>query len=559
MKKYLYLYASVLLLALCNPVISFSKDVYETRLNEGLKNTEPYSYILIKNAEDNPAKAELLLKEAIQYSPNLPISYFNMAWHKLTEDKAVFESLDYALRGFEEYSNNFWWLRSLTGLIIASVVLSFALMLLGLVFLKSFKDIRLLSHDIKEDKKKILMVLSLIIFSIFGPLFFITALLAFFGIYFEKKDKIIVYAALLFLLASPFFLKITNSFISANSPDLRAVVSINESRESKYALLLLKDKNAYVPQFLYGLALKKEGRYEEAIAVYKNLLSTNSEPKAYVNLGNIYFSMNDINNASEAYKKAIEIKPLASAYYNLSLVSREKLDFQKGGEYFLEATKLDSRKITQFSETAEKTGKNPNRVLIDETLSMSEIWNYANTGANNTMNINISTIGSGLTFIIALILIVLFYYLNSSKNKSYICSRCGTVICGKCTRGKHWGQMCSVCYSSVVKPEGLDARERIAKLLDIQSIQARKYSIVRLISYAPPGFAHIFAGRILEGCIYLWIFFFFLAMLILNPFISIGLSTFTHTWINIPSLTIMAIIYMATFIGIRRRLNRGWL
>lgn len=557
MRKNQWLYSIVLLLAVFHPAISFSEDVYETRLNEGLKNTEPYSYILIKNAKDNPAKAEAFLKEAIKYSPNLPVSYFNLAWKELTDGKAVFESLDYAIKGFEEYRRNFWWLRSLAGLMIASIVLSFALMLLGLVFIRSFKDIRLLSHDIKEDKKKIFMIFFLPLLSLFGPLFLITASLVFFGIYFEKKDKIIVYAALFFLLLSPFFLKITNSFISANSPYLRAVVAVNENRENKSAIIFLKNTSDYVSLFSYGLALKKDGRYEEAIAVYKNLLSSNPDPKTYVNLGNLYFSINDINNAYEAYKKAIDIKPLASAYYNLSLVSREKLDFQKGEEYFLEATKLDREKITQFSATAGKAGKNPNRLLIDEVLPMSVIWSYANTSYQPITSI--STIGSGLTFIIALILLVCFYYLSSSKHKAYACSRCGAIICEKCTRGKHWGQMCSVCYSSVVKPEGLDARERVAKLFDIQNIQARKYSIIRLLSYAPPGVAHIFAGRIFEGCIYLWLFLFLMSLVIINPFSTIGLSTFTHIWINIPSLLLMAIVYLAAFIGIRRRLSRGWL
>ena len=102
------------------------------------------------------------------------------------------------------------------------------------------------------------------------------------------------------------------------------------------------------------------------------------DPRAYVNLGNSYVSVNDMAAAKESYKKSIELKPLASAYYNLSQISRETLDFAKGEEYFTEAIKLSSESVSQFSSAA---SRNPNRLVIDETLPMSAMWEYAETSA----------------------------------------------------------------------------------------------------------------------------------------------------------------------------------
>ena len=70
--------------------------------------------------------------------------------------------------------------------------------------------------------------------------------------------------------------------------------------------------------------------------------------EVYVNLGNCYAGLKNTEKAITSYLKAVEIKPLASAYYNLSQISREILDFTKGNEYFKLALEINRDAVSDY-------------------------------------------------------------------------------------------------------------------------------------------------------------------------------------------------------------------
>ncbi|MCX5717862.1 MAG: hypothetical protein NTW44_06045, partial [Nitrospirae bacterium] len=188
-------------------VSSFAEDTYESRLDRGLRNNEPYSYVLIKKAHADPLKAKGLLTEALKYSPDLPPAYFEMAKISFSPSaNGIFESLDYAIKGFKAYKKNFWWLMSISGLFVVSLTVSLVVVLAVVTAIRLFIDTPLLSHDIKENKKKVLIALFLVPLSFFGPLFFMTGSLLLLGLYFRGMNKAVVYASVLLLLLSPFCL-----------------------------------------------------------------------------------------------------------------------------------------------------------------------------------------------------------------------------------------------------------------------------------------------------------------------------------------------------------------
>lgn len=534
------------------PLSHSAEDTYESRLDRGLKNNEPYSYVLIKKAQTNPSRANGLLAEAIKYSPDLPPAYFEMAKISFSPSaNGIFESLDYTIKGFKTYKKSFWWLMSISGLFVVSLTVSLIVVLAVVLAVRLFIDAPLLSHDIKENKKKILIAMLLVPLSFFGPLFFMTGALLLLGLYFRGMNKTVVYTSALLLLMSPLCLNIINMFLSAPSPELRAIVAVNESRDNKYAASVLKNKDDFISLFSYGLALKREGRYEEAIAAYKKLLASHPNPLAYVNLGNSYVSINDMAAAKKSYKKSMELKLLASAYYNLSQVSRETLDFAKGEEYFTEAIKLSSESVSQFSSAA---SRNPNRFVIDETLPMSAMWKYAGNSVRGL--IKISPLNSASSVIVSIALLIMFYMMDSAfKQRAYRCQKCGVILCGKCGKEKLWGEMCSLCYKSLIKLDAIDSRIRVAKQLEVQELQKKKRRIISFLCFAPPGIAHIYLGRILSGTLLLWIFCFLLLLILLKPLFSTGLSLFSHSWITIPASVIMAFLYLISNIDARRRLK----
>ncbi|MBI4683995.1 MAG: hypothetical protein HY755_02225 [Nitrospirae bacterium] len=534
--------------------LSFAEDIYESRLDKGLKNTEPYSYILIKKAKEDPSKAKSLLEEAIKYSPDLPAAYFELAKTSFSlSAEGLFESMEQTIEGFKAYKRNFWWLRSITGLVTLSLISSLIVALLTVVFIRFFTEASLLAHEITENGKKSIIVLFLIPLSFLGPLFFIAGALFLLGLYFRKIDKTIVYMSFIALALSPVFLKITNIFFSSASLELRAVIDVNESRDNKYAVAVLKGKNDFVSQFSYGLALKREGSYENALTIYNNLLSP-SNPKVYINIGNCYFSMNDIERAKDFYKKSADIKPLFSAYYNLSQLSRETLDFAKGEEYFFEAMKLDRKTVSNFKSAG---SRNPNQFVIDETLPMSVLWEHANKTEHETVITSMAN--PIIAVIIGTFLFLLFYIIDTRwKSRAYRCKRCGAILCRKCGKELFWGQMCAQCYKSLVKLDSLDPRERVARLLKVQEIYERKKNIARALSFLFPGVTHIYSGRILTGSFLLWMFLFLAGMMLFNRLLLSFIHPFSHGWITIPAVVLMVSLYVASNFAIRRRLSRGW-
>jgi tetratricopeptide (TPR) repeat protein len=81
-----------------------------------------------------------------------------------------------------------------------------------------------------------------------------------------------------------------------------------------------------------------------------------------------------MDKAISSYLKAAEIKPLASAFYNLSQISRLMLDYTKGNEYFNRALEIDRNAVSDYRSIY---SRNPNRMVVDETLSYADIWKRA--------------------------------------------------------------------------------------------------------------------------------------------------------------------------------------
>ena len=191
----------------------------------------------------------------------------------------------------------------------------------------------------------------------------------------KKWDRIALYLYLIVLLFSPLVFKaVSVIFTAPASGELKAVVEVNEAQGNTYALSVLSGKDNPVEVFSYALALKRDGRYGEAIDAYNKILALKPDPRTYNNLANCYVALNDFDKAKELYQKAIQMKPLPSTLYNLSQSYRVTLNFDKGEEYFLAAQRLDTDAVLNFRRTA---GRNPNRFVVDEGLPVSDLLKYA--------------------------------------------------------------------------------------------------------------------------------------------------------------------------------------
>jgi pentatricopeptide repeat protein len=540
------------------PAVSSGQELYEDQLDKGIRNSEPYSYLLIEQAQTAGIGKKNVLREALQYSPDLPAVYFELSKASFSlRPESVFEAFDYIVQGIAAYKRNFWWSFMLISSLLTSLLLSFFLSILTAVVIRLPRDIPLLSHDIQERRTRLLILL-LLVFALFGPLFFIGALLIIIAFYMKKWDRTVLYLYLIVLLLSPFVFKAVSVIFNApTSGELKAVVQVNEAQGNTYALTVLNGKVNPVEVFSYALALKHEGRYGEAINAYNKILALKPDPRTYNNLANCYVALNDFDRAKELYQKAIKMKPLPSALYNLSQSYRVTLNFDKGEEYFLSAQRLDNDAVLKFRSIA---GRNPNRFVVDEGLPVSDLLKYAVGKSSGASTLGLSTVPLMAMPIIALLMGILFLIMNRYfENRAYRCNRCGKILCYHCEKHLLWRNMCLQCYRSLIKLDELDAKERISRLLTVYEYQKKRRTTIKSLSFFIPGSGQLYAGNILSGFLFLWPFLFFLSLLAAGTLFVTEMSGFSHLWLNMISAAGAVLIYILSNVITRRRLAKGWL
>jgi tetratricopeptide (TPR) repeat protein len=549
------------------PSVLGADAFYESQLNQGISNSNAYSYMLIREARQNKAQSADALKKALAYSPDLPAVYFSLSRASFSlSGSGILNSVDYIVQGVSAYSRNFWWSFTLTESLFFSLVLSFVLSIAVLIVLRLFSDMALLTHDLKEGNLHPFVLAGFFLVSLLGPLPFLAGLLVLLGIYMKRLDKAVVYLFLLFLLCSPLIMNSASRLINAyTSGSVRAAVDVNQSQDNGYAITSLKDRDDFVPLFSYALALKREGRFEEAIPLYKRLLEKSQDPRVYVNLGNCYVGLYNFDEQKKAYveealrdyQAAVSIKPLASAYYNLSEMSREMLDFPRGDEYFRTALSLDRTAVGAYRAVYSRT---PNRVVADETLPPERLWEYVWRRPSATSTFGAMRVPPAFVSVLAVILLAVSYLLDKrQRNKSYRCRKCETVLCQVCEKGLMWGQMCPRCYGAMIKLDESDVKERVARLLSVYSKQRARRAKLKLFSFILPGSAQIYAGRILKGFFFLWPFLFFICIPATNSFFLPDTSLASHVFFNWAALYFAAVIYFISNFITRQRIALGWL
>ena len=548
----------VLFVLLFIPVLSTGGDFYEEQLDKGIRNSEAYSYFLIEESKADSSKAEKTLEEALRCSPDLPAVYFALLKTSLSfSTERMYKAYGYLLKGIEAYERNFWWSFTVVGSLFLSLIISFILSIIIIIMIRLPGDLPRLSHDIMEQNSRILLLL-ILISALIGPLLLIGGILIILGLYLKKMDRVVVYLYLIFLLISPWVFKASSMVFSIPSSDVvKAVIEVNESRDNRYAISILGNSEDTVALYSYALALKREGYYDEAIQMYNKLIARKPDPVFYNNLANCYVAKNDMERAKQLYEKSIQMRPLVSASYNMSQVLRRTLDLIKGEEYFLYAQKIDPDSVSRFQEIF---SQNPNRLVIDEVLPISALWQYSKENATRVSTFGLSTVPPALLSFIALFFGALFYVLNKRiKPRAHRCKKCGAILCKRCERRVLWGNMCLQCFRSLIKLHELDARERIARLQTVYEYQMRRRRNMNVLSFLLPGSAQIYAGDVLKGLLFLWSFLFFLCVFVISSVFVIGMPYFPHLWLNWSAFLLMAIVYFVSNTITRLRLVKRWL
>ncbi|MDA8387964.1 MAG: hypothetical protein M0Z58_04765 [Nitrospiraceae bacterium] len=515
----------------------------------------PLSSVLMKLAVNDPVHSKALLGQALLASPDLPPVYFRLAAADLKEfPGGLVSGFYYAVRGFESYARNWWWAMDLSGLAGVSLIASFFICLFVTVCLRLPRELPLLKHDIAERSRYFLLLLVPAVSAFFGPGLFLASVLLLLGIYFPRRDRILVLLVMLFAAFMPFVRGWVNGVYLVSNPQMRAIVGANEGIDNSLAVKALAGSGDFAGLFSYGLGLQRSGRPSQAIVAYSAAIERRKDPRAYVNLANCYMFFGEPGKADELYTKSLAIRPTAAAYFDLARLDRDSLDYEKAGALYRQAANLDPAGLSQAF--MDREGKEGGRLLMDDTLGMADFYSIfdktrrgAGQGASSVL----------LWSVLILWLAVFFYFGKGGRMRAFRCSRCGRILCDRCERQPYWGRMCGDCYQSLVKLEARDPKKRVARLLMIHGSQLRHGALVRALGFAPPGIAYIYGGSILKGALMLWGFLFFAVAAAANPLFTTGLGTGRHDWLGAVSAAVCGLLYILSFVGARRRQGRQWL
>lgn len=523
-------------------------SLIESRLDRGLTNNDAYSYMLIEKSRKS-SERKTLLEQAILESPDLPAPYFKIASDRLDLSfKGIFEALDYARKGIRAYERNFFWRFNLWGLIVKSFIVSFTLSFFVMSIIRFPFEAGLLMHEINEDKRKVFLLSFPLIFSVFGLFPFLASMIILYGLYLRGKERIALYILFFIIFVLSLSPQIWRVF--SNPSYLKAVVDVNEGRDNRHALLRLNGRNDMASSFAYALALKKEGYYRESIERYKKLAERYRIPEIYINLGNALYASGNHEGAIEYYNRSLSIRPLAAAYYNLSQVYREMLDFKKGEEYFDAAARLDPESLRRYTSISTR---NPNRFVVDMKFPDSLIWNQILSERGGLIRVTL------ITVVIVIAILSFFIIDRGLKNRAKRCRRCGSIYCNKCFRMITWKDMCSRCYQSIVRMDQMYSKERVANLLYLYQNRAKRRMVAKILSFILPGAGEIYSGRILGGFLLCWAFIFAITTIIMSRVMTGGIYPFHHDWLLIPLIFLVIVLYVFSIIHIRRGIQKGWL
>lgn len=545
-------------MALCLIVLipNLSADeLHDEILNKGLRNNIYLSYQLIEKAHDEPDKARTYADEAVLYSPDLPAGYFHLAWITMTESpKGFLEGLNYLIQGFSAYKRNFWWTFTLSGVLYMSILITIVPTVFLIILVRLPLDLPLINHEIREDGKHLVIFILVFFLSIMGPLFFLAAMLLLVSFYFQKGNIIFTYTIFGLLILLPLLLKPVEIFFSAAlSPEVKAIVAVNQGNDNSYALNILPGKEDRDELFTLGLAQKRDGKIDEAIATYDKILGKYpDDPRVLNNLANCYAILGKYAEAKAINEKALKSKPMASVYYNLSQISRELLLFDEGDRYFDEARKIDPDAVAEYRSVA---SMKPNRSYVDLTLNNGEIWKYA-FGKRGRHPDTLTIIPLWLTPIVGIMVFSsLFIFSRMKRNKAYSCKRCGVIICHKCERSLKWGSMCHDCFTALVSLEK-DPRDRIAKIMTVYDKKRSKRSVIMLLSFLFPGLHLVYARKIVKGAVLLFLFLLPPVVYIVSGLNDFPIYPFSQSWLFFILVPLMPFIYIMNIILTRRYLKK---
>ncbi len=349
-------------------------QLYQLKLDKGIRNLPIFSYVLIRGAEQATKKGDFdkgvgLATSSIRFSPDLPQPYLELThalWHQnpYQLDKTLSAFVSAQRRQFLNYPSSFRFFYD-TFYILANAIL-LAFMVFGIVVMIRYLPLyfatvrKKISQDISE-----LLLNGLKLFFLLIPFFLRLDMLwaiLFWSIllwgYETKWEKRFILVFFIILVYLPFFFRSSSSFLDDPLSDvIMKMYQANHEDWDRATREKLEEWLSTHPEdsevlFTLGLIEKREGRYPQAEEFYKKAIQQNPKfSEAFSNLGNVYLAQQQVPLAIASYQQAIDLNPEKGAYYyNLYRGhSRETFLSDKTEKVFQKARQLDPQLIDDYA------------------------------------------------------------------------------------------------------------------------------------------------------------------------------------------------------------------
>lgn len=508
----------------------------ESQLDRGIQSLPAFAAALVEEARRAVRIHEYelavdLLRGAKDLAPDYPPVYFQLARVYWLQNKLnALKVLDELASGVGAMSQNFWWSFYKAGnFILLAITALFVSFFLGSLILL-VRTTSLIRHALSEavGGKVPGIVLTAVPWGMvvlpvilgLGIAWAVIIAALWMWVFLSRKEQVVVGLFVLFLAVMPLALDALAVFVlGGSSPTVKVLSEVRDglvSAESA-AHLARADGVRSNPALLLarGLVAKREGRLADAVRDYEAYAAAGGSRPAAArnNLGNVYYTAGDLDRAAAEYREAIRIDPkLVTARYNLSQVTRELFRFDEGDQLYIQARELDAEAVSSYRRIA---GPHPNRVVVDENLALADLWKGVEASGARRVEVSEalwSRFMRGISlqvlpiFTGGLIVLVplLGYALGRRLSIPYACRKCGQAICDECQVATK-ERMCSACHQTLISMVGIDVKDRVRKILDIQKHRERESFVTRLLSFLLPGGGHILMGRTGVGILALFV------------------------------------------------------
>jgi tetratricopeptide (TPR) repeat protein len=409
-------------------------------------------------------------------------------------------------------------------LLVTTVVLALALV---------FRHGGLLLHDLEEAMGGVrgapvpralcalLLLLPAVTFQGWAwvPLWMLALLFA----YFDTREKAVVGVLLVLGLAVGPLVKVLEARnLAARNPLFEAGVETLERGSDLRATAVLEEAsrlNADDRDLAYLLAAqyRKAGRYDDAAAVYREILRQDAgDSFALNNLANLEFAGGEFQAAIARYKQGIEAAPAArigaTFYYNLSLAHLQRFEYQPAQEARSQADRLASGLVQSYDD-AWKYDKG-DYAVVDLVPTDEELWakfvgtpqgvrlkNVAGRGAPaappGALTDGLMNRFSAFLAVFAVVVLALSRW-RGPRMFTRRCVKCGTPFCKRCQLGAAGG-LCTQCHHLFIVRDGVSGPARNQKLLEVQREEEHRQRIFRALSLVLPGAGQVYAQSTLLG------------------------------------------------------------